>query len=308
MIARLAELYDAFEYDELLGLADVVLERADLELTQRLEVYRFQASVKAVTKDIVEAEKPFRLLLRANPAYELPPQTPPKIMAVFRKVQVEEQALARGLRQVERARLIGRLKLTSPLPTGATGGRPLPFLLTFRDEGSVIVGVRLGYRRAGDGAFSSLALTKTAAGWEGTLPAELTASEKGFTLEYVIETFDDEGPLLQVGSLESPRPLLIAAGAVEKKRFAPVPRSVFFGAVGTTAVAGLTATGFAVAFSVLQAQYRSTVAMATDLDGAQLSLQRSQGAFAAVGTNVSLLVLAVLAAATVVLATLTNFE
>ena len=41
----------------------------------------------------VDAEGPFRLLLRLNPGFVLPAQTTPKIVAVFRKVEAEERAI-----------------------------------------------------------------------------------------------------------------------------------------------------------------------------------------------------------------------
>ncbi len=309
VVVRLGELYDAFEYDELLRLADVALTRSDLTESQRLEVYRLQASVKAVTRDIVEAEKPFRLLLRANPAYELPANSPPKIMAVFRKVQVEEQALARSLSEVQRGRLISRLKLSSELPTTGRGGLPVAFSLAFRDEANVIEGVRVGYRRQGTSSYSTLALSRNDAGlWSGTLPGELTASETDYRLEYFVETFDAEGPLLRLGSSTDPRPLEISKGQVRKERFAPVPRAVFFTALGATAVAGALAGGFRVALAVTQGEYRTFVASMTDFDGAVTAPQRSRGAFLAEATNASLIGLGVLAVVTIVLATLTAFD
>jgi ribosomal protein L9 len=66
-------------------------------IRQAGETGQLYGSVAA--RDIVEAEKPFRLLLRARPTFELPASTPPKIMAVFRKVQVEEQALFKDARR-----------------------------------------------------------------------------------------------------------------------------------------------------------------------------------------------------------------
>ncbi|MEW5738565.1 MAG: hypothetical protein AB1938_06540, partial [Myxococcota bacterium] len=156
-VAQLEALYGNLEYDAVIPAADALLKRTDLTLDQQLEVYRLQGSAKAIVEDPVDAEKPFRLLLRARPDYDLPANTPPKILAVFRKVQSEEKALAGKLREVERARIISGLKLLDELPEEAKGGKPLKFSLRLRDPQGSVEAVRIPYRRAGEKTYSSLA-------------------------------------------------------------------------------------------------------------------------------------------------------
>lgn len=204
-------------------LAEQVLARPDLTLDQKLEAYRLLGSAKAIVEDPAEAEKPFRLLLRARADFDLSAETPPKILAVFRKVQSEERALADQLREVERDRIISGLKLLGEPPNTARGGRPLPLSFRLRDPTSAVEVVRVPYRRQGTPAFSTLALERSAEGdWRGLIPAEFTSDEKGFQMEYYVETADTRGPLLRLGTEKAPLNLTVSAGTIAQAR--PPPR------------------------------------------------------------------------------------
>ncbi|MCU0694947.1 MAG: hypothetical protein MUC96_00305 [Myxococcaceae bacterium] len=305
-LAQLQELYRSLEYDQVIPLAEALLARDDLSQEQRLEVYRLQGSARAIVEDPVDAERPFRLLLRARPDYDLPADTPPKILAVFRKVQTEEKALANQLRDVERARLIANLRLTGEPPREPQGGRPLRFSYRVRDTAGVVETMRLQYRRAGQKAFSSLALERGDDGaWRGVIPGEFTADERGFTLEYVVETADRDGVLLTEGSAAAPRALAIAAGQVPTTAFKPVPRAVFFTSAGVTAALGLAAGATGLAFHGTQAAYRQRAAL--DVTALELEQLASRGEAFALATNVLLVSAAVTLVATLVLWPLTRF-
>ncbi len=239
LVGQLDALYTALEYDKVVPLAEQVLAREDLSLDQRLEVYRLQGCAKAIVDDPVDAEKPFRLLLRARAEYELPASTPPKILAVFRKVQSEERALAGLTREVERARIIAGLKLLGDPPSKAQGGLPLRFQFRLRDPTSAVESMRVSYRREGQNVFSSLALQRSDEGdWRGTLAGEVTADPKGFVLQYVVETVDATGPLLTLGSAANPRSIPVAAGQVPVARFKPIPPPLWVTSAALTGVLG----------------------------------------------------------------------
>lgn len=308
LVAQLDQFYEGLEYERVIPFAEACLKRDDFPLDQQLEVYRLLGSAKAIVEDPVDAEKPFRLLLRARPGYELQRNTPPKILAVFRKVQTEEKALAGKLREVQRERVVASLKLLDELPTQTAGGRPLELMLRLRDPGSAVGSVRLAYRRSGEKAFSTLALARDERGdWRGAIPGDFTASKTGFPLEYYVETADEEGPLLVVGAAATPRTLTVLPGLVETRAFKPVAPAVTWVSLSLTVLAGLVAGGLGIATNLNQSAYRREAA-SPDADGAALAAMARDGAALASGVNASLVTLGVTAVTTGVLFPLTRFE
>src|SRR5688500_10600093 len=93
LLAEARSLFEQLEYDRVLPVARSVLARPEATLDQKLDAYVLEASCLAIVGDPVEAEQPFRLLLRARPDFDLAVETAPKILAVFRKVQGEERAI-----------------------------------------------------------------------------------------------------------------------------------------------------------------------------------------------------------------------
>lgn len=307
-LAQLRSLYGALEYAAVIPYAAQVLAREDLTLSQRIEAYEFQGKAKAIVQDPVDAEAPFRMLLRAQPEYDMPASTPPKILAVFRKVQSEERALAAQLREVERSRLIANLRI-SPGPTpDATGGLPIIFAYRVRDTAGVVETVRVQYRRSGQKAFSSLALERNADGeWRGLIPGEFTADANGFSLEYVTETADRQGPLLAVGSEAKPQIITVAAGQVPVKSFKPIPRGVFITSVGATAAVGIAAGVMAFLFNREQSSFNSAVAM-SQAPGRELVAQIQRGESYATATNALLIAAGASLALSLIFLPLTRFS
>jgi len=307
LLAKTQELYASLEYDQVIPLSTALLARDNLTIDQRLEAYRLQGCAKAIVEDPVDAEKPFRLLLRVRPDYDLPKDTTPKILSVFRKVQTEEQALANQLREVDRSRIIANMRLVGEPPLEFKGGRPLNLSYRLKDPTGAVEAIRLPYRRQGQKVFSSLALERTEAGdWRGAIPGEFTADERGFILEYYVETADDEGPLLSIGTALLPKTLPITAGALFTERPKPVPRGVFIASAATTGVLGLLGGGLAIWFNISQANYR-TMAQG-QVDGSKLVAAARQGDNLATATNVVLISGGAALLTTIVLSTLTNFS
>lgn len=307
-IAQLRTLYETnLEYEQAVAYADAVLKRDDLSIDQKLEAYRLQGFAKAVVEDPVDAERPFRLLLRARPDYDLPASTPPKILAVFRKVQSEERALASQLRQVERGRLIANLRVSPGPAEDATGGLPITFAYRVRDTAGVVESMRVLYRRAGQKQFSSLALERTAEGeWRGLIPGDVTADPNGFKLEYVTETADREGPLLTVGSEQQPRTIVIAPGQVPIKSFKPIPRGLFWTSLGMTAALGIATGVLGYLFNTQQSSFNAAV-QRPGVEGADLVSQINRGGTYATATNVLLISTGVALAASLIFLPLTRF-
>ncbi len=307
LLAKTQELYTSLEYDQVIPLSTALLARSDLTIDQRLEAYRLQGCAKAIVEDPVDAEKPFRLLLRARPDYDLPNDTTPKILSVFRKVQTEEQALAKQLREVDRSRIIANLRLLGEPPSEFKGGRPLKFSFRLKDPTGAVEAIRLPYRRTGQKVFSSLALERNEAGdWRGAVPGEFTADETGFALEYYVETADADGPLLSLGTALSPKTITILAGTLFTERPKPVPRGVFIASASVTGVLGVAAGVLAILFNTTQSNYRSLAQ--GQVEGAVLVSTARQGEVLATATNATLIACGAGLLTTIVLSTLTNFS
>lgn len=216
LLERAGKHYRDLDYDKVLPLAEAVLARSEASIEQRLDAYLLQGSSLAIIGDAVEAEKPFRFLLRGRPDFDMAADTPPKILAIFRKVQVEEKAIVDQMRELERARILKDLKLMGDPPEKGQGGQPLPFEFRLRDPRGVVAQVELRYRRGGDQAFAALPLARSEGGaWAAAIPGEWTQSPEPYRLEYYLTTTDSEGRgLLDLASASSPHALPVEAGSV----------------------------------------------------------------------------------------------
>lgn len=220
LLKRAWALYEALECEAVIPVAEEVLAREDVTIDMRLDAYLLQGSSLAIAGDPIEAEKPFRFLLRGRPDYDMPAETPPKILSVFRKVQVEEKAIITQMRELERARIVRELELESDTPAESSGGVPLVFDYRLRDPGRAVQSVSVHYRRAADEPFSSLALQIDDSGaWRGEIPGEWTANDSGFALEYYVLTQDAKGAdLLRAGDPTRPLTIQMAPGTVADAR------------------------------------------------------------------------------------------
>jgi hypothetical protein len=308
LMAELKAHYRALEYDAVIPLGDAVLAREDLAVEDRREALQLYGTAKAIVEDPVEAERPFRTLLRSWPDYDLPADTPPKILGVFRKVQSEERALAAQLREVERGKIVASLKLLGEPPDHAKGGRPLSLSFRLRDPTGAVETVRLNYKKRGEASFSSLALKRDDAGnWSGQLAADYTASENGFTLDYNVETLDAHGPLLSLGSSDQPKQIQVEAGSLAPLKPPPVPRGLWFVSLGLTAALGAGELAVKLSLDATQADYQRRAGI-PGYAGSDLVRRQSQGQTLALSTTAGLIALSVFAALTAVLAPFTNWS
>jgi hypothetical protein len=278
LLERASGFYQGLEYDRVIPLAEAVIAREDVTLEQKLEGYRLLASARAIVEDPIVAEQPFRMLLRARPDYELPKDTSPRILDVFKKVQTEEKNFAAQLRELERGKVISGLKLLGEGPTESKGGKPLRFSFRLKDPTGAVDAMRLPYRRAGQPAYSSLALNRGDEGdWNGTIPGEFTSDEKGFTLEYFVETLDAKGPLLSVGTEKQPKAVAVSAGVFSTAKPPPLHKGVWFAGLALSAAVGAAAGGVGIAFNDTQTQYKTLAGSPDEVDGARLQALRVRG-------------------------------
>lgn len=264
------KLYGELEYAEALKRVQALTSAPDASGDVLIEALALEGTLLAITGDVTDAEPPFRRLLRLSARFELPPKTAPKIVAAFRKVQAEERALAAEAERDRRSRVVSRLKLVDELPTRGKGGVPLAFRVRLFDPDGAVTRVNVPFRREGESNWSVLALERDELGqWAGALPGDFTASERGFTLQYRVETLDGEGaPLLVVGAAQAPLLVNVAAG----RRPRPVPRWVPLAGIAGTAVSAAGFGAFFAAFRVSEdtAQARARMGL-EDFQAAQLA-------------------------------------
>ncbi len=280
LMQRAKELHDQLEYDKVLPLVTEILTRGDaVPIDTQLDAYVLEGSCLAITGKPIDAEGPFRRLLRGRPDFDLPNDTPPKILSVFRKVQAEEQAIARQMEELTRKRIIKGMQLIGDVPDTLKGGRPIVFDYLLKDPALAVTTVRVQYRKKGETAYSSLALKSAEGRWRGRIPGEWTANEGGAQLQMYVETLDATGPLLTVGAAGAPVVRDIAPGEVDHSAPPPLPPwSVWVGA-GTTAALALAGGGFAAGFVVEQQAYKDQAERATRVaqPGAELRDKRELG-------------------------------
>ncbi len=292
LMQRAVQLQNDLEYDQVLPLVSEVLSR-DPAVDIALDAYVLQGSCLAIIGNAVDAELPFRRLLRGRPQFDLPTDTAPKIMGVFRKVQAEEKAIADQMRELQRARLVGEMQLSGAHPKAIVGGTPVRFNYELKDP-SLSASVRVRYKKHGEPAFSSLALSRDAQGrWRGEVPAEWTVNADGAQMLFVVESFDNEGTLVSAGSNDAPMVAEISPGTIDRSSPPPLPPwSIVLAAAVTTGVAAA-AVGAGVGVLTVQAQYdeQAQLSVRTPQPANELHDKRQLGELLAITTN-SLLVAA----------------
>jgi len=311
LLKRARSHYDNLDYDQVIPLANAVLARPDPTPDQKLDAYLLQGSALAIVGDTIEAEKSFRLLLYGRPDFDMPAQTAPKIIAIFRKVQVEERAIIAQRVAKQRELIRQGLALGGDHPEKSSGGYPLAFAYRLRDPGSAVEEMRIHYRRRGEVGYSSLVLKRDAEGtWRGAIPGGWTASDRDYQLEFYLVTADREGPLLTVGSSEQPRTVAVAAGTVEQTKPPPLPLWSLVAVGGTAVVAALAAGSTGVATLVAQQDYRDYAAQGTEraIDGSILNQKAATGQALALATNGLWIASAVVAVGAGVMAPFVNWS
>ena len=256
--------FDELEYDIVLPYVEAALREPNLTPDQKLQAYLLQAQSLAITGDPSDAERPFRLLLRVQPDFNLPPDTPPKITGVFSRVQTEENAIRDQVYRLARARKIEKIKIKGSAPAEGKGGTPVWFTFTLEDPDESVTAMKVGYRRLGEGEYSTLALKKKDNGeYKGFVPADWTESETNFKVEFYVETQDRDGPLRRMFTQEEPGLVDMEKGMIP---YTVSPKVI----LGTAAGSAAFVFGAAIASTVVlttQASLDSLISNADQTDG-----------------------------------------
>lgn len=305
VVQDVERLVERLEFARVERLAEQALRRTDLSSEQRLVLLGALGTAQVVTGDLPRAEQAFRLALRERLSFELGPDTSPKILAVFRKVQREELELAASLEASERRKLLATIALEPRLASPVAGGRPLKLAVDVRDPHGVVRSLRLSHRVAGGGEFATLPLLRApTGGWDVVLPGSLTASEQGLTLEYFVEAFDGKGLLASAGTDSAALALSIPAGREQPPK--PLAPRVLVGSLIGVGVAAVATLGVGLGLFLTQSEFSRSAL--NGADGGVLAVLEGRGRAFAVAVNVGFVVDAVVALGSVVVAFFTDFD
>jgi hypothetical protein len=311
LLAQARQQYDALEYDKVIALTHKALGNPQITLEQKLVAYELEGSALAIVGDPVDADKPFRLLLNEEPDFDLPATTPPKILAIFRKVKGEIQQIRLLREQKERAALAKTVALRGDIPKTADGGRPVSFSFSLDDPKQAIRTVRVQYRRRGEPDFQSLLLAQQPDGsYAGQVSSEWTANDLAFAMEVYVVAADEKGALQTLQSAEAPAAIAVSAGQIDLIEH-PVPLWVFVTAATTTGIAALAGSGLAVATVLTQRDYDNKVASSTQASpvfGGELRTIATLGERVETAQFVSWGTLALFGVVTAILTPFTDFD
>ena len=270
--------FDNLEYDVVLPYVEAVLKESDLTPDQKLQAYLLKGQSLAIVGDPVDAERPFRLLLRVQPDFSLPENTPPKITGVFSRVQTEENAIRDQVYRLARARKIEKVKIKGKAPKQGKGGKALEFSFSLQDPDESVTAMNVGYRRLGEGEYSSLALNKNNRGvYRSAITAQWTENERDYQIEYYVTTQDREGPLRQMHTPDQPGLIQMEKGFVPYQ-ISPKVVYITAGTAGAFALFGLIAETNVYTLSATRDRMYAEAAEGAVLDGKILTPVLEQGA------------------------------
>lgn len=216
LLARARAQVEALEFEDALQTSTQLTAMQGVQDPVFVQGQVIRGSVLAVLGRIVEAETPFRLILRVHPDFDLPDSTPPKILTVFRKVQVDERRLARDVAEARRRQLMAGLKVEPQLPATHEGGLALSVQIALTDPDRGVRKVSFSYRMGLVGEYDTINLTREQGTlWTGEIGGDRTSNQGGVVMCWFVTTQGAEDlPLTTVASAEHPRVLEISGGDV----------------------------------------------------------------------------------------------
>lgn len=235
-------LFEDMEYDAVIPKAEKVIAHAQSTTNEKLDAYLLMGSSLVIVGNQVDAEIPFRSVLRISPNHSLPTSESPKILSVFNMVKQEEQAILDQTRAMELSMLLQQMSIIGSVEQNQTGGVPLEFSYRIRDPRGMVDHFQVNYRRQGKKNYSSLALSQDNSGdWLGAVTGEWTENDDGFVMEYQLVTTDSLGEkLISMGTQGVPLNIDIGPGTVAGA--VPLYEKVWFWVLTGVAVSTIAAT------------------------------------------------------------------
>lgn len=209
-----------FELEECVRLNEALLTNPSLDSQKRAAAYQRLASAYAAMEDVAQSSRYWRLLLRLQPDMELPDETSPKILMVFRSVQVEEKRLREELEAERQRQTIERIGLELDVPEEHQGGFPLAIRAELVDPDGGVKSAWLRHRTPGQGEFAALPLARSGGHLQAEFPAAFTAGNQARDLELFVELRGGDGKVLKtVPPRDEPARVHMLAGDVPRTPF-----------------------------------------------------------------------------------------
>ena len=221
LVARTLGQWNELEYEKVVELSETVLATSDATPAQRVEMLRLKGSALVVLDKPEDAAHVFELLFAIDPDYELPPNSSPRLLAIFAPARArwevtEQQRLATELGPSLRA-----LEMHVHLPSHPRGGRALDIAVDLVDPGGIADRIVLARRHRGGGYYTTTGQRAHAGSLAFTISADDTASPTPYVVELYLTTKHRSGVALRrEGTSDHPLELAIEAGTV------PVPAPI----------------------------------------------------------------------------------
>lgn len=215
-VEELEQRWRDLEYEAVIAAADEILG-SNADGKTKVEALRLKGSALVVLGRTDEAEATFIRIFAIDPNFELPDDTSPRVLAVFRPVRATWQVAEEKRLATELGPALAQLHLAVKLPAKAKGGRPLAVTVELTDPSAIASSLLLFYRRAQDQPYSTLTAVARDGTTSLTIPETFTASPKQYTLELYVRVRHRSGlTLRQEGTPERPVTLAVGAGQVPR--------------------------------------------------------------------------------------------
>lgn len=217
-LARAAAAWKELEYDAVVAAADLALA-SELSVDERCEALRWRGSALAVLGRPDEATATFRQIFALAPDYQLPDDTSPRILAIYRPARAAWQVAEQERLQGELGRKLAAMRLAVDVPQRARGGLPIPISMTLTDPARLAEEIIVGFRRGGSAHYASLSLPGTDGRAQLSIPGATTASPTDYTLDLFVRVRHRSGAtLVGWGSADEPQHLAVQKGQVPTQR------------------------------------------------------------------------------------------
>jgi tetratricopeptide (TPR) repeat protein len=238
-LAEAKEHWRDLDYDLVIAAADRALAGTPTDAT-KIEALRLKASALVVLGRTAEAETTFAQIFAIDPEYDLPDDTSPRVLTVFRPARARWLVSEEKRLGTELGPSLAALNVVVKLPDRARGGRPLAVTVDLTDPGGIADTLVLSYRRAPDKHYSTLTAPARAGATTLTIPEAFTASPTQYTLELYVRVRHRSGlTLRQEGDPAHPVALAVGAGQIPKPT--PFYRTwLFYGVVTVAGAAAIT--------------------------------------------------------------------
>jgi len=213
LIDQARKHYHELDFELVVAATDRALALPEANRDQHITALELKGSALVVLGRNHEADTCFWQLFEIDPDHELPPDTSPRVLSVFRPAKArwrvkQQEELALGLGPA-----LGALKLALKLPAKAKGAQPISITADITDPGKIAAELALHYRRTGQQRYATMTTTARVGSNTIQIPGALTAAQKPYSLELFVQLRHQSGVILATsGSATTPHTIAVSAG------------------------------------------------------------------------------------------------